>query len=625
MKFYSPRTRNYYHNRCGSFSTRLSSELSIKTNSYIQNSLTSANILKYTDYSNKYVSFHKELLRDSIHRNDKYKHLFSTNPSCSSPQLITNKNKEHKTPTQNKLYIKHVDYCDIANNKKQTHTYTHTHTHTHTQSSSPKNVMRMSSYNTKMPFCKQRAYTLTEFTNAVQNIRKEKYKLSIQKHELKKLNCDIENNISLVNQNLNTYSYSARLLNSFSKGYDLYMKYLEKTKEKEIEKCETLKQIRNRLITEIQRLKRKQDNLQNTFATNLKTKHFLISVKNCTTDINKFSPEDQQEIEHDEIRYQRVLNPDIISFKKSQSINDKSNIITAFKEDRHVQRKHSKRKNTLKRLKKNSKIYFDGITSSTPRALMNKNFFFLYQSKRNYTLFKSPEEFNILLNTLTNNINLQIHEYNLIQNDILKLKQHKTQIADEHRKNQLRLDLKNEMKMCLNKLNHLKKQNETLVSLKNNLVFQNENYYTKLQLKIQEMFTFTQEYQNIREYNNPNTIITLNPIKALSDIEVFVMNLLYKNKELKMKLPHCYKKVKTIQDQTNKILTFKLFKEKQHINFIEKMQNIIHTSQKLYMLPHKKVDNKDYLYLDKLKRIKDLEKQEQLLQAQRGLSLSDYI
>ena len=576
MKFYSPRTRNYYHNRCGSFSTRLSSELSIKTNSYIQNSLTSANILKYTENSNKYASFHKELLRDSIHRNDKYKHLFSTNPSCSSPQLISNKNKEH-TPTQNKLYIKNIDYCcDVTNNKKQTHTYTHT------QSSSPNNVLSTTSYKTKMPFCKQRAYTLTEFTNAVQNIRKEKYKLSIQKHELQKLNGDIENNISLINQNLNTYSYSARLLNSFSKGYDLYRKYLEKAKEKEIEKCENLKQIRNRLITEIQRLKRKQDNLQNTFATNLKTKHFLISVKNCTTDISKYSPEDQQEIERDEIRYQRVLNPDIISFKKSQSINDKSNIITAFKEDKHVHRKHSKRKNTLKRLKKNSKIYFDGMSSSTPRALMNKNLFFLYQNKRNYTLFKSPEEFKILLNTLTNNINLQIHEYNLIQDDILKLKQHKTQIADEYCKHRSRFDLKHEMNMCLNKLNHLKQHNETLVALKNNLAIQNEHYYTKLQLKIQEMFYYIQQHQNIREHNKTiNTIITLNPIKALADIEVFVMNLLYKNKELKMKMPQCYKKVKSLQDQTNKILTFKLFKEKQHINFIEKMQNIIHTSQKL--------------------------------------------
>ena len=436
-----------------------------------------------------------------------------------------------------------------------------------------------------------------------------------------------ENSISLINQNLNTYSYSARLLNSFLKGYDLYMKYLEKAKEKEIEKCENLKQIRNRLVTEIQRLQRKQDNLQNTFAANLKTKHFLISVRNCTTDVKKFSPEDQQELEKDKARYQRVLNPDLVSFKKSQSINDKSNIITAFKEDRHVSRKLSNRKNTLRRLKKNSQVYYNRLSSSTPRTLTNKNFFFLFQNKENYTLFKSPEEFNILLNTLTNNINLQIHEYNLIQDDILKLKQHKMQIEDEHCKSSLRFELKNELSICVNKLRHLKKQHEILVALKNNLVIQNEKYYTKLQLKIQALFSFVQEHRSVRECNITSSAIAtaFNPIRALADIEMFVMDLLQRNNELRLKLPQRYKRVKSKQDQRNKILTFKLFKEKQHVNFIEKMRNIIHTSQKLYMLPHRKVDNKDHIYLDKLKHLKDLEEQEQLLEAQRGLSLSDYI
>lgn len=603
MKLYSSHSRNQYHAHLhhGSFSTRLSSELSVKTNSLIQNSFTSVNAPKHmlTDTSKAVSSFHKHLLRDSIHHNTKYKYLFiepyltpikSQNDPYSNPCNSTSSHQPHSNASSTKPIIKSIHFHNAKNPSISTNLY----------SSLSKTD------NTVSPFFKQRAYTLNQFKGIVNNIRKEKYKLSIQKNQLKRHNCDTENHISLIEHNIHNYSYSARLLNSFTKEYDLYTRYLDKTKEKEIEKCEDLKQRRNRLVTEIQRLKRKQQTLKSMFVGNVKTKQFLMAMKNCTQDEARYSVEDKQEIVNDELRFQKVLNQKLMLFKKSQTLNDKHST-SSFGRGKHTPKIYPIKNNTLH--------------SSSHNVNASDGDISCLHDKKNYTLFKSPEECNRLLTALMNKITLQMNTYNDIQNEILQLKLEKIDFMKEM-KSKASLTIKHEILICTDKLSLLKQQHDTLNSIMNKLMTYNANS-DKLRVKIEEMYYLYNNGDTMYQYTRH--LIKLDLIKALSDIELFVMKLLQRNKELKLQMPKCYKKQKVIQDQANKIISFKLFKQSQHHKFIDKIRNIIQSSQKLYVLPHKKVDSKEYLFLNKLKRLKEVERKEMLMNKQKGLALSDYI
>ena len=603
MKLYSSHSRNQYHTHLhhGSFSTRLSSELSIKTNSLIQNSFTSVNAPKHmlTDSTKAVSSFHKHLLRNSIHHNNKYKYLFiepyltpikSQKDPYSNPCNSTSSNQPHSKVSSTKPIIKSVHFHNANNPSLSSNVFPFIN----------------KADNTVSPFFKQRAYTLNQFKSTVNNIRKEKYKLSIQKNQLKRHNCDMENNISLIEHNIHNYSYSARLLNSFTKEYDLYTRYLDKTKEKEIEKCEDLKQKRNRLVTEIQRLKRKQQTLKSMFVGNVKTKRFLMAMKNCTQDEERYSMEDKQEIVNDELRFQKVLNQKLMLFKKSQTLNDKHGVLLS------------------KQMKHNTKMYMtknNTLHSSSHNVNASDGDILRSQDNGNYTLFKSPEECNRLLTALMNKITLEMNMYNDIQDEILQLKLERIEYMKEM-KSKASLNIRYEIRICVDKLTHLKQQYDTLNIMKNKLMTYNDNS-NKLRFKIEEMYYLYNNGDTMYQYTRH--LVKLDLIKALSDIELFVMKLLQRNKELKLQMPKGYKKQKVIQDQTNKIISFKLFKQSQHHKFIDKIRNIIQSSQKLYVLPHKKVDSKEYLYLNKLKRLKEIERREMLMNMQRGLALSDYI
>ena len=605
MKLYSPRSRNYHyaHLHHGSFSTRLSSELSIKTNSFVQNSSTSATAQKHmlNDSTKAVSSFHKQLLRTSIHHNNKYKYLFiepyltpikSQNDPCSNPCNSTNSPKPPSNASATKPIIKSV----------------HFHNPNPINASLSSNVFpSLTTANNQLsPFFKQRAYNLDQFKSTVYNIRKEKYKLSIQKSQLQLHNGDMENNISLLDHNIHNYSYSARLLNSFTKEYDLYTRYLEKAKEKEAEECEELKQKRNQLVMEIQRLYHKQLTLKNMFAGNVKSKKFLIAMKNCTTDEARYSAEDQQEIINDELRLQKLVSQ-MMTFKKKRSLTQKNGV-------------------SLKQVKNNMKMYRSKMrnkhsSSQNVNDSINDTNILYLQDPGSYTSFKSPEECNRLLTVLMNRLTLQMNAYNNLQNEILQLKLERIDYAKEI-KSKASLNVQYEIRICADKLEHLKHQHNTLCTMKNKLMTHNNNY-NRLRVKIEEMYYLFNNGDTMYHYTRH--LIKLDLIKALAEIELFIMKLLQRNKELKLQVPKGYKKQKVMQDQTNKIISFKLFKQSQQHKFIDKIRNVIQSSQKVYVLPHKKVDSKEYLYLNKLKRMKELERQEMLLQKQRGLALSDYI
>ena len=108
-------------------------------------------------------------------------------------------------------------------------------------------------------------------------------------------------------------------------------------------------------------------------------------------------------------------------------------------------------------------------------------------------------------------------------------------------------------------------------------------------------------------------------------LESFLISLLSKNAFLKQHLPSHYALQKQHQDKHNKQTAIKLFKAKQQEQFIEKINTIIHHSNKITYLPHKQSTANEYMHLESLRRKKEAQRKERLLNAQLGCALSDYI
>ena len=243
MKLYFSTTRNSPPPNYTSYSTRLSTEQSYSFSS------------SHTASTNKLQNFHKAFLRNRILQNSKYQHLF--NASYLSTIKSRNYPLSESLSTNNLLSTTSFPSKPLFQTKPVL-----------------TNTMSFCSYKPTSP-----SQTTYDFHKQIQAIRKEKYILSSRKNKLHKKQCNISNNLGLTEQNMKHCAYSSKLLNCFVKEYDLYLRHLEKVKSTEIEKCVSLKLKRNKLITEIQRLKRKQEQLQKTFEMNLKIKHFYWAPK----------------------------------------------------------------------------------------------------------------------------------------------------------------------------------------------------------------------------------------------------------------------------------------------------------------------------------------------------------
>ena len=404
-------------------------------------------------------------------------------------------------------------------------------------------------------------------------------------------------------------AYSSKLLNCFVKEYDLYLRHLEKVKSTEIEKCVSLKLKRNKLITEIQRLKRKQEQLQKTFEMNLKIKHFLIAVKNSTNDKSKYSAEDINEIKQDEYHYQHnILNPSVRNHNKALNIS--------FNNDNYFLRAFSTRKNTYKRVNYRNKSIHKDQQQRRPLHLQtsfhneSKAFFFNHL-KQKYILFNSPDEFSRLITTITNMINLKISTYNDIQRDITKLKQQKEALNAQ---SNYTYQLQAEISLCISTLKELKQQNDNLTLIHSKLLTNKSVSLSKVKSKIEKIYCLIFHSE-----------MNCSHLKSLMKLESFLLSLLSKNAFLKQHLPSHYALQKQHQDKQKKKTAIKLFKAKQQEQFIEKINTIIHHSHKITYLPNKHSTPNEYLHLESLRRKKETQRKERMLNAQLGCALSDYI
>ena len=140
---------------------------------------------------------------------------------------------------------------------------------------------------------------------------------------------------------MSSYASSYQLLQSFAEEQNLYCRHLVNCRRDLYDENEALKIRQNKLINEIQRIRKWQHKLQKIFLENIKNKFFIMCVKNCTNEIKNFSEDDQQEYGMDQLMLHSIMNPDINYI--SESIEEKNIRNEKRKESRRKTRKGTRK------------------------------------------------------------------------------------------------------------------------------------------------------------------------------------------------------------------------------------------------------------------------------------------
>lgn len=517
----------------------------------------------------KINNFHRNYLRESIHKNQNYQNLFIQNEKlhkkvylCSPLRATqsTDYYSRHSKNSNSKEYTM-IEPSFFIKNKN------------HKISLRLKTERNSRNSESAIQFLySPRAESLTEFNQKIKEITKGKYENYNKNNTYQKIKSHLQNNDDLVDLDINNLSTSFSLLKSFSKENDLYLKYLIKTKNKLIDQNENLKQTKNKLLNEIQRIRNKQFKLQKIVQENIRNKYFLMCVKNCTTDVSKFSEEDQQERRVDDLILHSVMNSEINYTNESGRKQEKRDIIRS-----------EKRRRTMILTRKGTKkfSYLEKIAEMPKKKEFLSVPFHLLAilTRKNYLPFESPDDFLTHLNNITIRINNSLKKYNENLIEIQQLKKELNQMRLDNKKSSL---IYNEIEEYKQKLDFLKKKHNILLESQSSTIDKKKKL-TSIEMKILSMYNY---FHKSNKHNPTN----IDPLQCLKFLDLFLHKLLIKTKEYKKKTPKEYDIQNKIIEKENKIHFLKIQKDIQKKDYSNKIKKIIENSRKIIIRPKRHIE-----------------------------------
>jgi len=283
------------------------------------------------------------------------------------------------------------------------------------------------------------------------------------------------------NQELNFHNLKL-LISLFNKFYDTkyeYMDFLKKTIVEIKKQNQKLYEDKITLMNDIFIIRHKTLKLENKFKNYLNDKYFLLSVKNHSFKLDKFSPEDQEDYKND-------LNKlDILNFMlkvTTQECDTKENDNEKEPKKIDIKELHSKKIILFKNRNRNSIFFNENKSIKSFRKVNQKT-----QNLRHYSLpsltdtqrqivktgfraipiYKHEEDFNRDLQLASKNIQFSLMEYNKISRELQNmrndLKQNKLEIKNIQ---DFQDYINNEILINSKKLENLKALNSNLESYK---------------------------------------------------------------------------------------------------------------------------------------------------------------
>ena len=548
----------------------------------------------------KFINFHKNFLYEKIKLNHNILDYISSNNKNNLIQNViyrTSNCTKRANPIRINLinYKAHSNKSSVNNSKSKLQNYlNNTYTNINLKGKEHKIIKENKSdfkYNcfTIYNYPKIRAENLYDFKNKVKNEIKGKFLISLKKNLSEQIEANIKDQIGECKEKLSFIKENGELFNNYLKIYDLYDKKLNYTLLRETEINRKNVQKMKDLENEIERLKYKIIKLIYVLKDHLQIKYYLMTVKNKTKLIEKFSKNDINELIFDK----KLLTYYINNIEMRPNLNNMNNVVR--KSTKQNYKRIFNRKNTLFNYLKKAPHYRDN--------LMNESYYNIEEKRlnhKNILMFKDENDFYEHLNSISERITFFLNNYNAINQSINFEKKELKKLIDQNNKKILEKEI-NDASIKLNIEIESDKKNKMMYE---NLIYENNNinYISNtLNMKIDSIFN------NLYQFMKIDKTIDINDITMIEKIDLIekLFNFLIKQKnEDKIKYPEEYNKLMKKIDREIKFEQIKLVLEEQKQQFNKKINKIIEKSNKIIIVPRKKVNENLFLKSKSTKKIK---------------------
>ena len=548
----------------------------------------------------KFINFHKNFLYEKIKLNQNILDYISSNNKNNLIQNViyrTSNCTKRANPIRINLinYKAHSNKSSVNNSKSKLQNYlNNTYTNINLKGKEHKIIKENKSdfkYNcfTIYNYPKIRAENLYDFKNKVKNEIKGKFLISLKKNLSEQIEANIKDQIGECKEKLSFIKENGELFNNYLKIYDLYDKKLNYTLLRETEINRKNVQKMKDLENDIERLKYKIIKLIYVLKDHLQIKYYLMTVKNKTKLIEKFSKNDINELIFDK----KLLTYYINNIEMRPNLNNMNNVVR--KSTKQNYKRIFNRKNTLFNYLKKAPHYRDN--------LMNESYYNIEEKRlnhKNILMFKDENDFYEHLNSISERITFFLNNYNAINQSINFEKKELKKLIDQNNKKILEKEI-NDASIKLNIEIESDKKNKMMYE---NLIYENNNinYISNtLNMKIDSIFN------NLYQFMKIDKTIDINDITMIEKIDLIekLFNFLIKQKnEDQIKYPEEYNKLMKKIDREIKFEQIKLVLEEQKQQFNKKINKIIEKSNKIIIVPRKKVNENLFLKSKSTKKIK---------------------
>ena len=513
-----------------------------------------------------------KLFQNSIKTKNKSRNNKSTTPKIHLKKTNSNNNNSDIYENNNFLY-------SFSRNKKISKTNTENN---YTLSKAYSNILNNSKItNIKQIFYKiypQRKDSLIDFKEQTRNIRLLKIDTYNGRKALKEMKEKMIYNEAKTGHFEFSKKEDKKMMDIFKDNLNSYLTYLKRKEIKENMTNENLIEQKNMLIKKIMPMGNRVNRLLKLFEFLLECKSFLLCIKECSIDFNKFSKDSQLEMLYDFFK--------LFNYESGYYIMNNFENINQFQNWLIKRKKMLTENDTSKKY-----MYFNYITTSIDMNNflkvfkdINNDYIKNHKAKK---IFESLNEFNKTLLNDQAQVRISLDKF-VISND--KLNQLKNELIYELRRKDKIKEIFNLTKdkyyllldrLDISKTNFLNNSSDKKNYSKYKIKIVSKKINDKINAIINKIMKYdSNDIKKIKfERTNKYIITTIDKIRYIEKIMNYFMQ---------------YKETQKYINEKNYEIVMKEFKEEQ---FIRRFKNREETMKKIQELKIKKILEKKYRIL----------------------------
>ena len=513
-----------------------------------------------------------KLFQNSIKTKNKSRNNKSTTPKIHLKKTNSNNNNNDIYENNNFLY-------SFSRNKRISKTNTENN---YTLSKAYSNILNNSKItNIKQTFYKiypQRKDSLLDFKEQTRNIRLLKIDTYNGRRALKEMKEKMIYNEAKTGHFEFSKNEDKKMMNIFKDNLNSYLTYLKRKEIKENMTNENLIEQKNMLIKKIMSMGNRVNRLLKLFEFLLECKSFLLCIKECSIDFNKFSKDSQLEMLYDLFK--------LFNYESGYYIMNNFENINQFQNWLIKRKKMLTENDTSKKY-----MYFNYITTSIDMNNflkvfkdINNDYIKNHKAKK---IFESLKEFNKTLLNDQAQVRISLDKF-VISND--KLNQLKNELIYELRRKDKIKEIFNLTKdkyyllldrLDISKTNFLNNSSDKKNYSKYKIKIVSKKINDKINAIINKIMKYdSNDIKKIKfERTNKYIITTIDKIRYIEKIMNYFMQ---------------YKETQKYINEKNYEIVMKEFKEEQ---FIRRFKNREETMKKIQELKIKKILEKKYRIL----------------------------